>query len=429
MKKGISKLENGCYQYRIKRGKIDIVKRKDENGNPFKTQKAAELARSKKLIELEEQIDNNFKKMKVADIYYKYIATDKEKEAATLRKKESMWNNHIEEIFGNRYIDEIELIELELFLKELYYEKNYSYSYVTGFLKFFYLIWGTAFKCNAITENQYNKFIENKSTKLKMPTKKQIDVEEDAKGANIYTELEIEKFYSVFKDSDLEIAFLLAYHCGLRIAEIFALTWDDVDFYNSKISIKKQLVYEKKMWCFKKVKTEKSIREIDINKDLKLKLAILLNKQEKQKQELKEAYRNTEKIKDKVSSTNEKILTNVKLINRKSNGEMLTPNSMKYYRKKIKELYDLEYKTHDMRHTHAQNLANANVSVYLLCQRMGHSKIDTSMQYYINSNKLATEFLLEELNKTKKVKVTKEEIEKLEKEEEKRNVLKQSIYI
>lgn len=33
-------------------------------------------------------------------------------------------------------------------------------------------------------------------------------------------------------------AFVTAYHTGLRVAEVFALTWDDIDFENRVINVK-----------------------------------------------------------------------------------------------------------------------------------------------------------------------------------------------
>ena len=37
------------------------------------------------------------------------------------------------------------------------------------------------------------------------------------------------------------IPLMLGYHCGLRLGEAFALTWDDINFDNNTISINKQV--------------------------------------------------------------------------------------------------------------------------------------------------------------------------------------------
>lgn len=65
--------------------------------------------------------------------------------------------------------------------------------------------------------------------------------------------------------TERERAFIMiAYGCGLRPGEIYALTWDDIDFKKSVIHVNKSIVFEKRnrpQVCYPK--TNKSIRDVE----------------------------------------------------------------------------------------------------------------------------------------------------------------------
>ena len=62
----------------------------------------------------------------------------------TIKKQDSLWNNHINKKFGKRYVDDISVAEVVDYLSELYFTEGYSYQYTESFLKMFYLIFGQA---------------------------------------------------------------------------------------------------------------------------------------------------------------------------------------------------------------------------------------------------------------------------------------------
>src|SRR5699024_2697876 len=78
--------------------------------------------------------------------------------------------------------------------------------------------------------------------------------------------------------SSCYIPLRLGYHCGLRLGEAFALTWDDVDFENNTININKQVQNIDKNWVFKNPKYD-SFRKINADSLL---MEILLNEKKKQ---------------------------------------------------------------------------------------------------------------------------------------------------
>lgn len=71
-----------------------------ENGNPFKTERAATKAREAAMIEAHTELlytpETEKKRMSVTEVYAEYCATGRcGKAYGTTRKQDSLWNNHI----------------------------------------------------------------------------------------------------------------------------------------------------------------------------------------------------------------------------------------------------------------------------------------------------------------------------------------------
>lgn len=93
-------------------------------------------------------------------------------------------------------------------------------------------------------------------------------------------------FFNCCKGTFYDNFFTVALHTGMRIGELAALRWKDVDWKKNVIHVTRTLVYQKydgddgKAFHFEFPKTESSIRDIPINKQC----AIALKKQFIQKQ-------------------------------------------------------------------------------------------------------------------------------------------------
>ena len=110
---GVYQLKGGnwAYRYTITENgrKKDVRKAKDDNGNPFNTKREAIKAR---LIAIGREQEGNKPKPKdrktIAEVYAEYCESGRESKAyTTIRKQESLWENHLCARFGKRYVDDI----------------------------------------------------------------------------------------------------------------------------------------------------------------------------------------------------------------------------------------------------------------------------------------------------------------------------------
>lgn len=240
--KGVFQCKNGNWGYRytvIVNGETRSKKKvKDESGCYFKTEKQAVKARSKAIAREYMNIAPKAKieRKTIAQIYKEYSETGRSGKAyATIKKQDSLWNNHIKENFGMRYANEVSVAEVNDYLTKLYYEEGRAYGYVESFLKMFYLIFGQAYTRNYIDVDTYNKLCVNKDTKIKMPKMK---VDDDSEIV-IFSKGELEKLDDYFRGTNAETAYLLGKYCGMRINECYAVKWTDIDFNEGTIRIEK----------------------------------------------------------------------------------------------------------------------------------------------------------------------------------------------
>lgn len=92
---------------------------------------------------------------------------------------------------------------------------------------------------------------------------------------------EFKVFLSVIDDEKWKLFFEILFYCGLRQGELQAITWNDINFKKSTISITKTLTTKIKgeKWTISAPKTKNSIRELPINQNISNKLKALKEKQ------------------------------------------------------------------------------------------------------------------------------------------------------
>ena len=397
--KGVYQLPNGMWGYRyayILNGKQrDLKRTKDENGNPFRTERAALRAREAAIIKehLEQAQKPAKKRVTLSDVYEEYCLTGRLGKAyGTTRKQDSLWNNHISKSFGSRFIDSISVSEVVDYLSKLYYHEGKAYRYVESFLKMFYLLFGQAYSRNYIDVDTYNTLCVNKNTKIHMPKMK---VDEDEDIVSFSTE-ETDTLDKYFKGTNAETAYMLGRYCGLRINECYGLKWTDVDFDNNIIHIEYQMQYHEGLIKLLPLKTRNARRSVYMNS--KLKTHLLKVKKEVENFEAAHSHIRTQN-QTMITDENGKLFSSLLLVNSLPNGKIQTVNSMKYHTRKIKDTLGIDFKYHYLRHTYGTRLAEQNMPTHLLCNQMGHASGRVTEKYYIALSKRGTDIIKDKLER------------------------------
>lgn len=398
---GVYQLENGYWGYRFVvtvNGKKKAQKRvKDESGKPYKTQKQAAKARNKALLQEQSKLllprQKEITRKTVTEVYQEYCEKGRSGKAyTTIKKQDSLWNNHLKERFGKRYIDEITVSEIQDYLEELYYTDNRAYSYTQSFLKMFYLIFGQAYSRNYINVDTYNKLCVNKDTKIHMP---KLKINEDLDIVS-FDDKEIEQLDNYFNGTNAETAYMLGKYCGLRINECYGLKWSNVDIKNGIITIDRQMQYQDGLIKLVSLKTRNAKRKIYMCSKLKDYFKKLIWQQEKYKKELDLQRQQNQTF---IQDLNGEMISSLELVNTLPNGKIQTVNSMKYHSRTLQGKYNIMFKYHYLRHTYGTNLAALNTPEYLLCNQMGHSNSNVTHKYYIAISEKGINELLNNLEK------------------------------
>lgn len=394
--KGIFQLENGYWGYRYTyydNGKRkDVKKTKDKNGNSFKTERAATTAREE--AKFQQKLKTREKpaaRVTFSDVYEEYCANGRSGKAySTIKKQDSLWNNHINPKFGKRLVNTVSVAEVNDYLSTLYYTEGRAYMYVEGFLKMFYLIFGQAYSRNYLDLDTYNKLCVNKDCRIHMPKMK---IDEDLEIV-AYDKEQTALLDNYFKGTNAQTAFLLGCYCGLRINECYGLKWDNIDLEQGVIYIDRQMQYQDGLIKLVSLKTRNARRTVYLCNRLIDYFSNL--KQEQNQKSLKAQRKQNQKT---IEDLDGKKISSLELVNTLTNGKIQTVNSMKYHSRTIKSRFGIDFKFHHLRHTYGTRLAEMNTPTHILCNQMGHASGKVTERYYLAVSKPGIDILTQNLNK------------------------------
>lgn len=190
----------------------------------------------------------------------------------------------------------------------------------------------------------------------------------------------------------LYIPLLLLYHTGMRIGEVFGLSWSDVDFDARKITLSRQVRYlSRRGHFFTTLKTESSKRYILVDDYLLEELRRWQARQAENERQFGDSYIYT------YCESNGHIVffskalpapdcEKVSLICTRDNGQLVLENHF------TKILRDEGLNAHSFRHTHATQLIESGAAPKGVACRLGHANaLITQNLYTHNTLKLQEE--------------------------------------
>lgn len=206
-----------------------------------------------------------------------------------------------------------------------------------------------------------NKFIEYEQFDIQFPT------EREKQGIEVLTKVNQKKIMNYVQENFTfrNIGIYICLSAGIRIGEICALTWDDIDTENGVIYIRKTIQriyivengYRHTELILDTPKTKNSIRDIPMNKDL---LKML------------------KPIKKIVNNTFFVLTNDIK---------PTEPRTYRnYYKKLLLGLGIPELKFHGLRHSFATRCIESNCDYKTVSVILGHSNISTTLNLYVHPN-------------------------------------------
>lgn len=183
---------------------------------------------------------------------------------------------------------------------------------------------------------------------------------------NFWSVEEFNEFRKLITNDEIsyDLFFTIAFFTGMRMGEILALNWYDINLITSTIHVTKTAYFVNNTNHINSTKTRAGTRRITINNKL---TAMLTGWKEKQVYLLKEFTTDTENLQI-IQSTPIAITKN--MVDKKFKQILARNNNLKKIR------------IHDLRHSHASLLINQGEDYLVVKERLGHASITTTIDTY-----------------------------------------------
>lgn len=342
------------------------------------------LREKEKLVLLGEY---NNSKLTVDDYFRKWKALKVTLRPNTLSNYIYIFEKYIFPYFGNVRITNLKKSDIKLYYAELL--KTLSMRTVESIQIVFYQILQLAVEDEIIKFNPSSEALRNLKKTSEIGTKEALTLDEQ------------KRFLSFLKNSKKNhrwyIILSFLFFTGLRIGELMALTWNDVDWDNKTLSINKTLVYYQDKdsgKCCHRInnpKTRMGMRVIPL-----CDMAIEVLKEEKN-------YHNFYNINSNVELDGYK---NFIFLNR--NGGFLSRELInRTIKRLVKECNNenvdgevkvREFSCHLCRHSFATRLNESNVNLKARQAILGHKEIETTINIYTSVSNEVIEDATEKIN-------------------------------
>lgn len=231
---------------------------------------------------------------------------------------------------------------------------------------------------------------ENPSIFLKAPRMNNNDEKSNKASRVVLTLNQVNRILKHFKNSKFYIPILIGFHTGARIGEVTGLTWNDINLEKKTLTINKQIIFIEGKWCLCDTKTLGSNRTIKIGDTLVDALKNLKERHLSNKKYYENEYTSTFLEKQEIDDVVYNVICESKefyprdlgsqFVCCKENGELFTPNTIKYMSRVINYKLNIRFNFHSLRHTHATMLLEAGANIKDIQDRLGHTRVETTLE-------------------------------------------------
>lgn len=359
--KGISQRKNGAYEARY----IDPYGiRRSIYTTDLKEAKKKLLD---KLYEKEHHISVKNDKMTLDEWYHKWMDVYKRNsiKRSSIICYNNVYNNYIASELGKFPLISITKIQIQKLINNMY-DNGYS--------------WAVQDKVKRLLTDMYGRAIEDEFA-IRNPVKG-IRLKGEKGSYKVLTKEEQKMFFETAAGTFYENLFIVAVNTGLRSAELFALTRDDIDFDKKVIHVRHNLNYfkyegdEQKTFHWETPKTKNSLRDVPINSICE--------------EYLKRQIRLKNRLSIKFPNNSE--FSKVIFVSALNN-----PLNTSLYHEAIKRIVDMRnellddiekmecFGGHTFRHTFATRCIEAGVKPKTLQDYLGHATLQMTMDLYVHT--------------------------------------------
>lgn len=408
MSKVITRRKPGCrtWEYRFESAIVN-GKRQWFSKSGFKTKKEALEAGAKALAEYD-TIGTVIQpsEMSVADLLDSWLNNYVRINLAdsTIHAYTNIITNHLTPMIGRRKVKSMTTAILQETVNQLYTEKNFSWSSMKNIV--------TVLKGSfSYAQKTLKIILLSPAEDVLLPKR-----EPTGQGVTVNEIDEIETILKYLMDYPHQYyALLIGYYTGMRISEVYGLTWDCIDFEHETITVK-QIVkrLEKNYvkgrrggrrdrpttpWYLGTCKTSKSFRTITVGKALLDELAKYKKWQEDNENEYGEYYihhylqeeetssrRKVYRIISQDSTSPAPNLPEVRPVMVRESGAYNGTNTWSHVNQVVKKKFGIDFHFHNLRHTHASILIENKASIKDVQERLGHDKAQTTLDMYVKNS-------------------------------------------
>jgi integrase len=351
--KGYIRKRGNAWSFTVDIGKdARTGKRKQKSQSGFKTKKEAQAALA--------ELVNNVEKGNYHEPHkrlFREFATDyfentyKHKVKAT--SFETDWHvvrTHLIPFFGDFDLNDIDQFLVHEFYSLKINEKKYSSSYIQKIHKMVRMLLKVAHTWEILRKDIASMIEPPRLDKTEM---------------NVWTIEQVHTFLKISKHSRFHPIFFLAAYTGMRKGEILGLKWDDINFEEKTISIKRTLYKLADKFVLQQPKTKSARRIIYMDDDI-----IKILKKQKAKQ-------NEERLKYAG------VYMEQNMVFARPSGDFVFPSSLNtMFGRFIKRAGLPPIRFHDLRHTHATILLGMDINPKIVAERLGHASVQTTLDTY-----------------------------------------------